>query len=134
MTEPRHRRDSDRWITPRVIAWALFLVTVLLLAVVASITYLTARGLDPDPMVELVAKVATAVGSLGTLALQLVSRSTTAKVERNTGVLATKVDETAAKVDQALWLDETHTQALPPVPPPVRPTAPHPFGGSRTET
>lgn len=127
-----HRRDTDRWITPRVVAWALFLATVLVLAVIAAITYLTARGLDPDPMLSLVAKIATAIGTLGTLALQLSGRATITKVERNTGQLATAVDTTAEKVDAALWVDQQHTAALPPVPPPVRHTERHPFGGVQT--
>jgi hypothetical protein len=130
-----HRRDSDRWITPRVVAWALFCGTVLVLAVVGAVTYLTARGLDPDPMLSLVGNLGTAVAAIGTLLLQLTGRATTTKVERNTGLLAAKVDETAAKVDAALWVDEQRTEVhqpgLPPVPPLVR-TEPHPFAGPRT--
>jgi hypothetical protein len=128
-----HRRDTDQWITPRVVAWALFLATVLVLAVIGAITYLTARGLDPDPMLSLVAKVATAVGTLGTLALQLSGRSTVAKVERTTGLdLPAKVDELSKKVDAALWVDQQTTTALPPVPPPVRSTERHPFADAQT--
>lgn len=129
-----HRRDSDRWITPRVVALALFLATVLVLAVIAAITYLAARGISPDPMLSLVSKVAAAIGTLGTLALQLSGRATVAKVERNTGQLAAAQDTTAAavattakKVDAALWVDQQSTTALPPVPPPVRNTDRHPF-------
>lgn len=124
-----HRRDSDRWITPRVIAWGLFLATVLILAVIAAVTYLTARGLDPDPMVSLVGNVATAIGAVGAFVLQLVGRRTVTKIERNTGTLAPKVEDLGAKVDQALWVDEDRTRmTLPPVPPLVRETKRHPFG------
>jgi hypothetical protein len=128
-----HRRDSDRWITPRVVALALFLATILVLAVIAAVTYLTARGLNPDPMISLVAKVGAAIGTLGTLALQLSGRSTVAKIERNTGsTLPAKVEDIGAQVQQALWVDERSTTALPPVPPPVRNTERHPFSGAQT--
>jgi hypothetical protein len=88
-------RTSDRWVTPAVVVTALLCGTLVVLSVAGCVTYLTARGIDPDPMLRLVAQVATGLGSLGTLVLQLVTRRTTSKVERNTGVLATAVYDVA---------------------------------------
>ncbi len=109
-------RSSDRWVTPAVVCTALVVGGLLVLAVVASVTWLTAQGRDPDPMLRLTAQVVTAVGSLGTLVLQAAGRATTAKVERNVGRLEGVVVET---------LDQLDARAiLPPVPDPTRP---HPF-------
>lgn len=139
--EGRHRRASDRYVTPGVIVAFLFLAAVVVCSLIGVVGYLTAIGRDPDPMLRLVAQVVGALTTTGTFILQLVGRSTVAKVERNTGLLASKVDtateaaqEAASKVDAALWVDEqlpSHTQALPPVPPPVA-TRPHPFSEPRT--
>lgn len=90
-TAPPPERRSDRWITPGVIIAGLIVAGLVTMTVAAGVTYLTARGIDPDPMLRLVAQVTTAVGSIGTLVLQLVGRSTVAKTERNTGVLAENV-------------------------------------------
>lgn len=81
-------RQSDRWITPRVIVFGLFCATLIVLGAIGAVTYLSSIGKDPDPMLKLAAQVATAVGSLGTLVLTLTNRTTTAKVERNTGLQA----------------------------------------------
>lgn len=121
-----HRRASDRYITPGVVMVGLVMGTVIVLSIVAVTGYLTARGYDPAPIVTLTANLLGAVGGLGTLVVQLVTRKTTARIEKHTGLLPAQVEQVATKVDQALWLDEQHTQALPPVPPPVR-TQPHPF-------
>lgn len=84
-------RDSDRWVTPTVVVAGLMVAGVIVLATIGAVTYLSAIGRDPDPMLKLVAQVATAVGSLGTLLLQVTGRQTVAKVERNTGVLAAEL-------------------------------------------
>lgn len=116
MTEPR--RDSDRWITPRVVVAGLFLATVVVLAGLAAITYLSARGIDPAPVLDLATQLATAVGAIGTLVLQLVTRKTTAKVERNTGQLS----KSAAVLADDVYLlrDEmaSRTTVYPTRPPP----------------
>lgn len=123
-----HRRASDRYITPGVVMVGLVMGTVVVLSIVAVTGYLTARGYDPAPIVTLTANLIGAVGGLGTLVVQLVTRKTTARIERNTGLLPGQVEEVASKVDQALWLDDANidaTKSLPPVPPRV--TQPHPF-------
>lgn len=81
-------RQSDRWVTPGVIITGLLVATVVVLAIIGAITYLAAIGRDPGPMLDLVTKVVTAVGSLGALGLQLANRATVTKVERNTAPLA----------------------------------------------
>jgi hypothetical protein len=129
-----HRRASDRYITPGVVMVALVMGTVVVLSIVAVVGYLTARGYDPAPVVTLTANLIGAAGGLGTLIVQLVTRKTTARIEKHTGLLPAQVEEVATKVDAALWVDDQHaphTQALPPVPPPVA-TRPHPFRDART--
>lgn len=120
-------RSSDRWVTPGVIVAALLVGALVVLAAMASVTYLAARGINPDPMLRVVSDIATAVGAIGTLLLQLVGRRTVTKIERNTGLLPAKVEDVASKVEDALWVDQHGTQQLPPVPPPVRDTQRHPF-------
>ena len=82
---------SDRWITPGVIIAGILTLGLVVAVVAVSVAYLTARGIDPQPMLQLVAGCATGVGTLGTLVLQLSGRSTQTKVERNTGVLASVI-------------------------------------------
>ena len=88
-------RKSDRLITPGVLIAAILVAGLVACLVVARVTYLAPRGIDPDPMLQLTAQVATSVGVVGNLVLQLAGRSTAAKTERNTGVLASVVAETA---------------------------------------
>lgn len=78
------RRESDRYVTPMVVVWAMVLGTFILLGIVAAVTFLTWQGFDPAPVVELVANLVAAIGAMGTLGLQLVNGARTAKVERNT--------------------------------------------------
>lgn len=124
-------RNSDRWITPGVIIAALIVGGVVIGMVAASVTYLAAQGLDPDPMIRLVAQVATSVGALGTLILQLAGRATAAKTERNTGTLANVVADAIPPAVQAIkhvdqddapWpppLEEDTTEHLRPAVPPL---------------
>lgn len=81
-------RDSDRFINPRVVALLIVCATVLLLAVIAALTWLTDRGMDPDPVLKLTAQVGGGVAGVLSLLLQLVNRATLAKTERNTGLAA----------------------------------------------
>lgn len=122
-------RSSDRWITPGVVAILILAGTIVVLAILAAVTYLTARGYDPEPIVQLVGTLVAAAAASGNFLLSLVKRRSETKVERYTGRdLPAKVDELAAKVDAALWVDINGTQQLPPVPPPaVRDTRRHPF-------
>lgn len=82
------RYASDRWVTPGVVIAGIITAGLVVAVVAGGVTYLAARGVDPDPMLKLTAQLVGAVGSLGTLVLQLVSRTTVAKTERNTGVIA----------------------------------------------
>lgn len=91
-------RNSDRWVTPGVVITALLGVVVCLLATIAAVTWLTARGLDPSPMLKLVAQVGSGLAGLLSLVLQLAQRRTVAKTEANTGLLATKTHELAGAV------------------------------------
>ena len=95
-------RESDRWITPRVVAWMLLLGTVIILAVIASVTFLTVRGLDPDPMLRLVAQVSAAVFSAGTFLQGLITRRTTANTQRQAGLLASSTGQLAQAVPWTL--------------------------------
>ncbi len=116
------QRQSDRWITPGVIVAGLLVAGVVILATVYAVTYLASIGKDPDPMLRLVAQVVTAGGSLGTLLLTLTGRSTVAKVERNTGVLANQTHQLRGEVQEALYepparhMSDDTSYALPPVP------------------
>jgi hypothetical protein len=92
------RRASDRWITPGVVMVALLVAGGLVALLIAVVGYLTVRGYDPAPLLDLTAKIVTAVGSFGTLLLTLASRRTTTKVERNTGLIANELRDVADKV------------------------------------
>lgn len=88
-------RNSDRWVTPAVLVAGLVCCTVAVLGIAACVTYLADRGIDPDPMLRLVAEVGGAASGALSLVLQLANRRTTAKTERNTGVLANAVSDVA---------------------------------------
>jgi hypothetical protein len=82
-------------VTPGVVCVAIVTAGAVVVAVALLVGYLAAAGVDPDPVIRLAAQVATGLGSLGTLALQLASRRTVAKTERNTGVMANALYEVA---------------------------------------
>jgi hypothetical protein len=84
-------RKSDRWMTPGVLCVLVLAGTVVVLAVLAAVTYLTARGFDPQPIVQLTGTLVGAAAALGTFVQNTLTRRTTAKVERETGRLATGV-------------------------------------------
>lgn len=85
-------RSSDRWITPAVVVTGLLTAGVVALGTIAAVTYLTGRGIDPDPMLKLVAQAVTALGSLGTFLVTLAGRRGVAKVERQAGLWASHTD------------------------------------------
>lgn len=91
-------RNSDRWLTPGVIIAALIVGGLVVASVVGSVAYLTARGIDPDPMLKLAGTLVAAAGSVGTFVLQLGQRAQNSKTERNTGMVVSAVDELAAVV------------------------------------
>ena len=81
-------RNSDRLVTPAVVITMLVIAGLLVAGTIGSVTYLTARGLDPEPMFKLVGIAVTGLASLGTFVLQVANRATLAKTERNTAALA----------------------------------------------
>lgn len=125
-------RDSDRWVTPRVIVAGMVLATVLVLAVVASVTWLTVQGKDPDPMLRLVANLVGALAAVGTFVQGLANRRTTTKVERQTGRLATGVvqvvDQLELERGRHARVDVDADQLEVPIDPQTRP---HPVYGGR---
>jgi hypothetical protein len=121
-------RNSDRWVTPGVVMVFLVVAGLVITAVFGAVTYLTVRGYDPAPVVDLVATLVAAVGSIGTLVATLLQRKTTAKVERNTGLQARELMNLTDRLDDPgrhAYPDTTYQTArsLPPVPP-ERGTAP----------
>lgn len=92
-------RDSDRWITPGVVIVVVLTGGTLVALLISAVAWLSARGVDPDPMVKTVGALVAGAGSLGTLLLQLASRQTVAKTERNTGLLAGALHDVADVLD-----------------------------------
>lgn len=86
MSEP-YERQSDRWVTPGVVMVALFLATVVILALVGVTAWLAAAGIDAAPVMDVVTGSVAAATGLVTLALTLANKATAAKTERNTGQL-----------------------------------------------
>lgn len=98
MTRPP--RETDRWVTPRVIVVLLVVGCVIVLGAMGSVTFLAAIGVDPSPMLDVVSKVGTLVASLAALLVQLANRRTVAKVERNTGTTPSADDVADAVADR----------------------------------
>lgn len=88
-------RETDRYMTPAVIVTLILVGGAIIAVTVCAVAWLTVQGLDPDPMLRLLAMVVAAAGSAGTFVLQIANRATVAKTERNTGVLANAVYEVA---------------------------------------
>jgi hypothetical protein len=84
-------RNSDRLATPAVVITLLLVGGVLVGLTVAAVTFLVARGIDPAPVLDLPAKVALALGTLASVLLQLVNRTTIAKAEQQAGQANTAV-------------------------------------------
>jgi hypothetical protein len=93
---------------------ALLVVGGLVALLIAVVGYLTVRGYDPAPLLDLTAKIVTAVGSFGTLLLTLASRRTTTKVERNTGVQASELAE--LKTEVTAIADKVYEEPHSPAP------------------
>jgi hypothetical protein len=108
-------RDTDRWITPRVVVALILAAVVVVLAALASVTYLAARGIDPAPTLKLAGGIGTGVLTAINTLLTLSQRRTTTKVERNTGKVVPVLEDLTAAIDK-------RTRAAPP--PPVPPAAP----------
>lgn len=78
-------RDSDRWVTPRVVVAGLAGGVLVVIAAIGAVTYLSAIHVDPAPMLKLAGVLAGGASGLLSLILQLAQRRTVAKIERNTG-------------------------------------------------
>lgn len=131
-------RTSDRWVTPGVVVAGIFTLGLVVLGIAAGLVWLTSQGIDPGPVLDSITRVVGSVGTLAVLALQLATRQTTAKAERNSGAAANEAAtaaDTAAQLAQYLAEAGRHSYpttadtsyALPPVPP--NGTAPAGQGG-----
>lgn len=97
--------------------------------VVVLVALLTVRGFDPAPIVQLAGTLAGSAFAFGTFVVQLVTRKTTAKVEREAGRLASGVHGVLDELDAtrgrhtypAGWEDEEEELDAG--------TAPHARGG-----
>lgn len=120
-------RDSDRYVNPRVVSLLIVCATLLLLATIAALTWLTNRGVDPDPVLKLTAQVGGGLAGLLSLLLQLVNRATIAKTERNTAVglgdvrqeLAEHRTELEANTDDTRQLAAAMQQVAEALPRPI---------------
>jgi len=82
-------------VTSGVIVALILAGTVVVLVVLGCVTYLTARGYDPQPVVQLTGTLIAAAGATGSFIQGLVYKRVTAKVERNTGMLTNAMYEVA---------------------------------------
>lgn len=96
---PTERR-SDRWMTPGVVIVLILVGGLVCLGVLGAITYLTARGFDPQPVVQLAGTLVAAAGSVGTFVVQLVFRRGQTKVEKQTGRLASATIDVLDELDR----------------------------------
>jgi hypothetical protein len=112
---PEDTRRSDRWVTPSVIVAGILTAGVVTLGLTAGLVFLQYKGVNPQPVIDLVTKIVTAIGALGSLLLGIANRATTAKTERNTGIIigqTTPPDPPYYKDDMA-----PETSRLPHTPP-----------------
>ena len=101
MTNPNAgMRDSDRWITPRVIVAGLLVAGFVICAITAGMVYLASIDKDPDPVLRMIGEMTTAISALGALVLQLWNRVTTTKVETHAGTAASGVEDVKSDVAQ----------------------------------
>lgn len=129
-------RASDRWLTPGVVCVLILVGGGLVALVVVLAALLTVRGYDPAPIVQLTGSLAGSAFAFGTFIVQLVTRKTTTKVEREAGRLASGVYGVLDELDATrgrhttppLPLDEDEDSATqvrrlggatPAVPPPA---------------
>ena len=52
--------EADSSSYAEVVGWALTLIAMVVALLIASVTYLSSKGIDPDPMLRLVGEVVTA--------------------------------------------------------------------------
>lgn len=92
------QRQSDRWVTPSTVIVGILTAGAVLALTIAAITWLTVQGVDPDPMLKLVATIGGGLAGVLSLLLQFANRATTVKTERNTGVLMNHTGDIANAV------------------------------------
>lgn len=113
---------------------------IVVLGLVLAVTYLTARGYDPQPVVQLAGTAVAALAAVGTFVQNLATRRTTTKVERNTGTLAAGVVQVVDQLEHERGrhaapaadppppaLEEPEEDLVVPIPGRVSATQPHPF-------
>jgi hypothetical protein len=93
-------RNSDRWLTPWTVVAIVAILALTVLGISGGLVYLASIGKDPSPVLDMVTKVGTAAGALIAAGATLASGVRTAKVERNTGILANAVYDVADKMPQ----------------------------------
>jgi hypothetical protein len=93
-------RNSDRLATPAVVITLVVIGGLLVALTIAAVTYLTARGLDPEPMFKLVGIAVTGLSSLGAFLLQLVNRATIAKTEQAAGLANRAVQQQTGHLEE----------------------------------
>lgn len=120
MSRPERRtRSADQWVTPAVVVCLILAGLVVILAVLGCVTYLTTRGFDPQPIVQLVGTLLAAAAASGNFMLSLIKRKHETKVERQVGRLATGVIRTVDQLEAergrhagpAEWAEETDEPA-----------------------
>jgi hypothetical protein len=87
-------------MTPAVVVALVLAGTLVVLATLAAVTFLAYRGVDAQPVVQLVGTLVAAVTSLGTFVAQLVTRRGQARVEREAGRLATATVDALDELDR----------------------------------
>jgi len=134
----RPERRNDRWLTPGVVKLGIVVVGLVVLGVAALVALMVQRGLDPSPVLTLASTTAAALGSIGSVVLQLYGRRSQTKTERHAGTTANLVDQLVAELYAANRNDDRRGDAggpetvlgeqtrsgLPPVPP-ARPRPRH---------
>lgn len=94
-------RASDRWVTPWVVVVLILAGTVIVLFLLAAVTYLTARGFDPQPVVSLTGTLVAAAAASGNFLLSLVKRKTETHTQAQVGRLASGVGDVLDELDAA---------------------------------
>jgi anti-sigma-K factor RskA len=112
-----------------VVVTGLLVAAVVLLAVIAAMTFLTWQGRDPDPVLRLAMEALGTVALVANLLLTLAQRAGVAKVERKAGRLEVEVSRTLDELDARTTALPDNTEYHPPVLPPVPDTVRHPFRG-----
>jgi hypothetical protein len=124
-------RNSDRWLTPWTIVAIVAILGTVVLGISAGLVYLSSIGRDPSPVLDMITQVGTAAGALVAAGATLLSGARMAKVERNTGTLASAVYDVADAMPRPPappMVAARHAYADTAQMPPLREAAPAPRG------